>query len=104
LNVENVRIMATLLRDDSCLQAFSLESPAVGRQMTSKDTGAATALVIMIGHDEWRIYELDPAFYDRRGAKTLVFESDGVIRRVRSYPDNWRQLSHEALLTLSWTA
>ena len=72
--------------------------------MTNNDTGAATALVIMIGHDEWRVYELGPAPYDRRGANSLVFESDGVMRRVRSYPENWRELSPEALVALSWTA
>lgn len=72
--------------------------------MTNNDTGAANALVIIIDHEEWRIYELAPASYDRRGSNTLVFESEGVMRRVRSYPANWRELDVDALLSLSWTA
>lgn len=72
--------------------------------MTNNDTGAANALVITIDHEEWRIYELAPAPYDRRGANTLVFESDGVMRRIRSFPANWRELPADALLALSWTA
>jgi hypothetical protein len=70
--------------------------------MTSKATGATNALVINVDHEQWRIYELLPASYDRRGGNTLVFESDGVIRRVRNFPDNWRELSAEQLFALSW--
>ena len=70
--------------------------------MTSNETGAAHALVINFEHELWRVYELAPASYDRRGGNTLVFETDGVIRRVRNFPDNWRELSPEALLALSW--
>ena len=72
--------------------------------MTNNETGAANALVIIFEHEEWRIYELAPASYDRRAGNTLVFETEGVIRRVRNYPGNWRQLSPDALLALSWKA
>jgi hypothetical protein len=72
--------------------------------MTNSETGAETALVIKIDHEEWRVYELGPASYDRRGGNTLIFESDGVMRRVRSFPKGWRALSIEALLALSWQA
>lgn len=72
--------------------------------MTNNETGAQPALVITIDHEQWRIYERPPAAYDRRGSNSLVFESDTVVRRVRSYPANWRELSAEALLALSWTA
>ena len=50
---------------------------------------------------EWRVYEQVPG-YDRRRRPDLVFESDGVIRRVRNYPPNWVELSDEELLTVSW--
>ena len=70
--------------------------------MANETTGAANALVITVDHEEWRIYELGPASYDRRGTNTLVFESDGFVRRVRVYPRNWRELSTEDLLRLSW--
>ena len=72
--------------------------------MTNNEIGAANALVIMIDHEEWRIYELAPPSYDRRGANTLVFESDGFMRRVRRFPANWRELGPDALIALSWTA
>ena len=72
--------------------------------MTNSQTGAATALVIIFDHEEWRVYEREPASYDRRDSNTLIFESDGVVRRVREFPKNWRELSTAALLALSWTA
>ncbi len=72
--------------------------------MTNNATGASNALVILVEHEEWRIYELAPPVYDRRGSNTLVFESDGVVRRVRSFPEDWRDLSVSELLSLSWTA
>lgn len=72
--------------------------------MTNNEIGAEHALIITLDHEEWRIYELGPASYDRRGGNTLVFESDGVIRRVRNYPADWRSLSIADLLALSWTA
>ena len=97
--------MAALLRDPP---SFALQFPhriaANGVRMTNNETGASNALVISVDHEEWRIYELAPASYDRRGSNTLVFESDGVMRRVRSYPADWRSLSPRELLALSWTA
>ena len=72
--------------------------------MTNNEIGASHALVIIADHEEWRVYELPPGSYDRRGSNTLVFESDGVMRRVRNYPANWRCLSVQELLALSWTA
>ena len=97
--------MATLLlhsrfRD----RGFSLISPDTGRQMTNNEIGAATALVIIVDHEEWRVYELAGGSYDRRASNTLIFESEGVMRRVRNFPENWREMSTAALVALSWTA
>ena len=50
------------------------------------------------GH--WMVYELAGLSYDRR--RSLVFESDTQIRRVRNYPAGRRSLSDEALYQLSW--
>jgi hypothetical protein len=50
---------------------------------------------------EWRVYE-QVATYDRRRRPDLVFESEGVIRRVRNYPPNWVDLTDEELLDVSW--
>ncbi len=37
------------------------------------------------------------------GAPCLIFECEGVIRRVRNFPPNWRELSDDALHDLSWS-
>jgi hypothetical protein len=39
--------------------------------------------------------------YDRRSRPDLVFESDGVVRRVRDYPEDWHTLSDEMLFAIS---
>ena len=36
-------------------------------------------------------------------AHCLIFECDGVIRRVRGFPADWRGLGPAALLALSWS-
>lgn len=56
----------------------------------------------LVEGEEWRVYELAPTF-DRRHP-SLVFESDTSIRRVRSYPADWRTLSDDELFALSWNA
>jgi len=46
----------------------------------------------------WSVYEdRHPHF-----GSSLIFESDRCARRVREYPRNWRDLSDEQLLALSW--
>jgi hypothetical protein len=50
---------------------------------------------------DWRVYE-QASVYDRRVKPDLVFETDGVIRRVREYPSNWAELSDAALMSVSW--
>jgi hypothetical protein len=51
----------------------------------------------------WLVYELAASAYDRRQSPCLIFESDSVVRRVRDYPPNWRELGDEDLIALSWT-
>ena len=41
--------------------------------------------------------------FDRRNSSSLVFESD-TVRRVRNYPENWRDLRDDELFALSWLA
>lgn len=50
---------------------------------------------------QWVVVEIRDAPYDRRGGRSLVFSTDGVMRRVRNYPANWFTLSDEELLALS---
>lgn len=51
----------------------------------------------------WLVYELPATVFDRRNSPSLVFESDGTVRRVRDYPSNWRELSNDELFALSWS-
>lgn len=46
----------------------------------------------------WRIREV--TFADT--TPSLVFEAEGVFRRVRRYPTNWYELTDEQLYELSW--
>jgi len=59
---------------------------------------------IVIEAVPWLVYELPPTVYDRRNSPSLVFESEGVVRRVRAYPEHWRDLSDDDLFALSWGA
>jgi len=57
---------------------------------------------IVVDRVRWLVYELAPPPLDRRSTPSLVFESEGTVRRVRNYPADWRTLSAESLLELSW--
>ena len=50
-----------------------------------------------------KLGQLKPAF-DRRSGMSLVFSSEGAMRRVRNYPADWMDLSDEELIALSWNA
>jgi hypothetical protein len=52
---------------------------------------------------QWVVVEIRDRFYDRRDSRSLVFLSDGVMRRVRNYPPNWFDLADSDLLILSRT-
>lgn len=54
------------------------------------------ARILYVEGEQWIVYEVVSA-YDRRGA-SLVFESENVVRRVRDYPANWRELPNPDLL------
>jgi hypothetical protein len=46
----------------------------------------------------WRVREA--ALAD--SGPSLIFESEGVFRRVRQYPRDWQELSDDQLFALSW--
>jgi hypothetical protein len=52
----------------------------------------------------WHVYEQPFSEYDRRRGLSLIFSSEGAVRRVRDYPENWFALSDEDLAELSWKA
>jgi hypothetical protein len=49
----------------------------------------------------WVVVEIRDAPYDRRGGRSLVFSTDGVMRRVRDFPENRLELSDEELVRVS---
>jgi hypothetical protein len=49
----------------------------------------------------WIVYEDRPRGLEAR--PSLVFFGPGFARRVRQYPENWRELADDQLLSLSWT-
>ena len=53
---------------------------------------------------QWRVYEQAFGDYDRRAGRSLIFNSDFAVRRVRDYPANWMELSEKELMELSWKA
>lgn len=50
----------------------------------------------------WQVHEMPFSNYDRRRGLSLIFWSEGAVRRVRSYPDDWHELSDRDLALLSW--
>jgi hypothetical protein len=56
-----------------------------------------------VGGDQrrWQVREVGPPAYDRRASASLIFYTDEVMRRVRQFPPNWRELSDEELYALS---
>ena len=52
--------------------------------------------------NRWRVRESPFSPYDRRRGRSLIFWSDGAVRRVRDYPDDWHQLTDDELAHLSW--
>ena len=67
------------------------------------DEARKNAKQIVVAGVVWLVYELPPLWFDRRSTPYLIFESEAIIRRVRSYPADWRSLSDEALIALSWS-
>lgn len=52
-----------------------------------------------INREGWSVWEdLRPA-----SGPSLVFENTKIARRVRVYPQNWRDLTDEELYALSWS-
>lgn len=52
----------------------------------------------------WRVHEQAFSEYDRRKGRSLIFSSDGAVRRVRDYPREWMTLTDAELSELSWKA
>jgi hypothetical protein len=67
----------------------------------ARDLARLNGRTVISAGVEWRVYELPPGVYDRRGSPSLVFESSDAFRRVRDFPTNWRALDDERLYAVS---
>lgn len=52
----------------------------------------------------WFVRQVSSPSYDRRGATALVFLTDDAMRRVRDFPENWRELADADLYAVSLRA
>lgn len=50
----------------------------------------------------WKVKEMPFSSYDRRSGRSLIFWSEGAVRRVRDYPADWHLLTDAELAKLSW--
>ena len=66
----------------------------------AREQALTSARRVSSGGRLWLVYELGPLTYDRRGA-ALIFESESIVRRVRDFPADWRDLDDDALERLS---
>jgi hypothetical protein len=73
-----------------------MRSEAVGVRLGSR------VVVDPATSTHWVVVEIRDAPYDRRGGRSLVFSTDGVMRRVRNFPGNWFELNDQDLLALSF--
>ena len=56
-------------------------------------------LVDAVGR-EWHVYERDSSADSLPPRNSLVFDADGIVRRLWQYPSGWADLPDEALLGL----
>lgn len=77
---------------------MSDRTPDIGE---SADLGHhARRRVLLVDGVRWEV-RLFTGRYDRRSRPDLLFESDGVVRRVRNYPSDWHALADDALFAIS---
>ncbi len=78
------------------IAAQRLTSPRVSEaQSRSENSPAETRRRFFADADgnPWEVRETKNPDYDRRGGYSLIFESPGLVRRVRNYPADWFELS-----------
>lgn len=81
-----------------------MTDPAADHARAVRELARAAGRTLVGDGMEWRVYELPPGVYDRRGSASLVFESSDAFRRVRDFPADWRALSDADLYQISFRA
>ena len=49
---------------------------------------------------EWQVYERGSSTQSPCGRRSLIFDADGIVRRLWQYPPGWAELPDELLLGL----
>jgi len=75
-----------------------------GRPETALGKNAQERVRVFVDDEgaRWQVKEIPFSEYDRRRGLSLIFWSEGAVRRVRDYPSDWHLLSDEQLGLLSW--
>jgi hypothetical protein len=75
-----------------------------GREIQARDASDASRIFVDADGVRWHVHEQPFSEYDRRKGRSLIFSSEGAVRRVRDYPEDWMSLTDDALADLSWKA
>jgi len=80
-----------------------MSEPSKPRESTAPERGEERVRVFVdLDGTRWQVKEMPFSNYDRRRGRSLIFWSEGAVRRVRDYPANWHELSDDDLALLSW--
>lgn len=80
-----------------------MSEPSKSREVTAPEMGEERVRVFVdVDGTRWQVKEMPFSDYDRRRGLSLIFWSDGAVRRVRDYPANWHELPDGELALLSW--
>jgi hypothetical protein len=75
-----------------------------GREIQAREASDASRIFVDVDGVRWHVHEQPFSEYDRRKGRSLIFASEGAVRRVRDYPEDWMSLTDDALADLSWKA
>lgn len=81
-------------------------SDPTGRRLDLRvrDAAETARMFVDVEGVRWHVHEQVFSEYDRRTGRSLIFSSDGAVRRVRAYPADWMSLTDAELVDLSWQA
>ena len=78
------------------------EQQGRGHDIHARDATHAVRTFMDADGVSWRVHEQAFSEYDRRKGRSLIFSSDGAVRRVRDYPAEWMEFTDAELSDLSW--
>lgn len=80
-----------------------MPEPIIPVQSLQQSSTPPSRSFVDVDGAHWVVYEQAFGDYDRR-SRSLIFNSDFAVRRVRNFPENWMDLPEADLLELSWQA